>query len=53
MPTLTVDEHDRSFNSLGASPRWVTIMGGEPTLRIGRTEIVEILGRHRLLRTIG
>jgi len=46
MPTLTVDEYDRVFRSLGDSPHWVTLTGGEPTLRMDLPEIVERLVAH-------
>ena len=30
---FTIDEWDRTFQSLGQAPYWFTFSGGEPTLR--------------------
>ncbi|MGZ3417676.1 MAG: radical SAM protein [Polyangiales bacterium] len=40
---LTVDEYRRIFRSLGRSPRWVTISGGEPFLRKDLSAVVSEL----------
>ncbi|MFH1825345.1 MAG: radical SAM protein [Candidatus Firestonebacteria bacterium] len=42
---LTLEEFDRTFNSLGSSPYWVTISGGEPFIRKDITEIIKSLYR--------
>jgi MoaA/NifB/PqqE/SkfB family radical SAM enzyme len=39
-PEMTLDEYDRVFRSLGKSPYWVTISGGEPFLRKDISEIL-------------
>lgn len=43
---LTVDEWDRSFQSLGRAPYWFTFSGGEPTLRKDLPEMVASAYRH-------
>jgi MoaA/NifB/PqqE/SkfB family radical SAM enzyme len=43
---LTVDEWDRSFQSLGHAPYWFTFSGGEPTLRKDLPEMVASAYRH-------
>ena len=43
---LTVDEYDKIFKSLGKSPYWVTLSGGEPFLRNDIDEISERLYHH-------
>ncbi len=43
---LTVEEWDRSFQSLGRAPYWFTFSGGEPTLRKDLPEMVASAYRH-------
>lgn len=43
---LTLDEWDRSFQSLGRAPYWFTFSGGEPTLRKDLPDMVASAYRH-------
>jgi len=43
---FTLDEWDRSFQSLGRAPYWFTFSGGEPTLRKDLPDMVASAYRH-------
>ncbi len=43
---FTIDEWDRTFQSLGQAPYWFTFSGGEPTLRKDLPEMVASAYRH-------
>ncbi|MDE3229752.1 MAG: radical SAM protein [Chloroflexota bacterium] len=43
---LTLEEWDRSFESLGRAPYWFTFSGGEPTLRKDLPDMVASAYRH-------
>lgn len=43
---LTLDEWERVIKSLGTSPYWVTISGGEPFLREDLVDIVRAIDEH-------
>lgn len=43
---LTLDEWDRTFQSLGSAPYWFTFSGGEPTLRHDMPDMVASAYRH-------
>ncbi|MEM2703215.1 MAG: radical SAM protein [Candidatus Bathyarchaeia archaeon] len=43
---LTLDEWEKVLKSLGESPYWVTISGGEPFLRKDLVEIIELVERY-------
>jgi MoaA/NifB/PqqE/SkfB family radical SAM enzyme len=43
---FTIDEWDRSFQSLGRAPYWFTFSGGEPTLRKDLPDMVASAYRH-------
>ena len=43
---FTLEEWDRTFESLGTSPYWFTFSGGEPTLRKDLPDMVESAYRH-------
>jgi MoaA/NifB/PqqE/SkfB family radical SAM enzyme len=43
---FTLEEWDRTFQSLGKAPYWFTFSGGEPTLRKDLPEMVESAYRH-------
>jgi MoaA/NifB/PqqE/SkfB family radical SAM enzyme len=43
---FTLDEWDRTFQSLGRAPYWFTFSGGEPTLRKDLPEMVASAYRH-------
>jgi MoaA/NifB/PqqE/SkfB family radical SAM enzyme len=43
---FTLEEWDRSFESLGRAPYWFTFSGGEPTLRKDLPNMVESAYRH-------
>ena len=43
---LTVDEWERTLRSLGRTPYWITVSGGEPLLREEAVEIIELAGRY-------
>jgi MoaA/NifB/PqqE/SkfB family radical SAM enzyme len=42
-PELSVDEYERIFKSVGRSPYWITISGGEPFLRRDIVRICRII----------
>lgn len=44
-PLLSVAEYERIFASIGPAARWVTLTGGEPTLRADLGDIVAALDR--------
>jgi MoaA/NifB/PqqE/SkfB family radical SAM enzyme len=43
---FTLEEYDRTFQSLGQAPYWFTFSGGEPTLRKDLPEIIASAYRH-------
>jgi MoaA/NifB/PqqE/SkfB family radical SAM enzyme len=43
---FTVEEYDKTFESIGGAAYWFTFSGGEPTLRKDLPEIVEAAYRH-------
>ena len=43
---FTIEEWDKTFESLGQAPYWFTFSGGEPTLRKDLPEMVESAYRH-------
>jgi MoaA/NifB/PqqE/SkfB family radical SAM enzyme len=43
---LTLDEWDRVLKSLGNSPYWITITGGEPFLHKDLVEIVKMINKY-------
>lgn len=43
---FTLEEWDRTFQSLGQAPYWFTFSGGEPTLRKDLPDMVESAYRH-------
>lgn len=43
---LTLEEWDRTFQSLGRAPYWFTFSGGEPTLRKDLPDMIESAYRH-------
>jgi MoaA/NifB/PqqE/SkfB family radical SAM enzyme len=43
---LTLDEWEKVLKSLGDSPYWITITGGEPFLHKGLVEIIEMIDKY-------
>jgi molybdenum cofactor biosynthesis enzyme MoaA len=43
---LTLDEWEKVLKSLGESPYWITISGGEPFLHGGLVEIIKIIDKY-------
>jgi MoaA/NifB/PqqE/SkfB family radical SAM enzyme len=43
---LTLDEWDRVLRSLGRTPYWITVSGGEPLLRKDAVEIIRLACEH-------
>jgi MoaA/NifB/PqqE/SkfB family radical SAM enzyme len=43
---LTLDEWEKVLKSLGESPYWITISGGEPFLHEGLVEIIEVIDKY-------